>query len=141
MEYALKSAFWSNYVQAQERYWSQSPDDFNHPSPNYFKPYRKAAETSIEEFPENARKKFHSAGEHFYQGDVANSIELAFQALEICSFTLGSSHPSASVIMHFIASICETHGLKVEALKMRRTALEIFSDDLLCYSEEYAYYQ
>jgi hypothetical protein len=78
-----------------------------------------------------AREKFYQSGAFFCAGDLVASLNAAFQALEICTFTLGSNHPTLSIVMQHIATICESQGLRLEAQRMRQDALEIVVNDHL----------
>jgi hypothetical protein len=142
MQYSPKLAFWSHYVQAQERYWSVNEFGARlYHEREFLSSPIKSIESSIDEIPAYAHKKFVEAGTQLSAGNVAKALTLSFQALEICSFTLGLNHPAVGMLMHHIASICESQGLQLEALRMRRTALEIFAADPYASIENCAYFQ
>jgi hypothetical protein len=127
MQYSLKLAFWDRLLQAQylHRYDSDLMDFFTDQPPAA----KRQADESLDSFPEMAREKFYQSGAFFCSGNIVASLNSAFQALQICSFTLGNNHPALTVIMQHIATICESQGLIFEAERMRTEALQIAVKD------------
>jgi hypothetical protein len=127
MQYSLRLAFWDRLLQAE--YLHRQDDDFI----GYFAeeelPAKQAVLQSVDSFPEMAREKFYQSGAFFCAGNIVASLNSAFQALQICSFTLGNSHPALTIVMQHIATICESQGLAFEAERMRMEALQIAVKD------------
>jgi hypothetical protein len=138
MQYSLKLAFWDRLLQAQylQQYEQVASVEMFDERCAYSD---QAVDPTFDFFPEMAREKFYQSWAFFCAGDIVASLNAAFQALEICSFTLGSNHPTLSVIMQHIATICESQGLRLEAQRMRREALELVVNDQYRHSAETPY--
>lgn len=127
MQYSLKLAFWDRLLQAQ--YLHHQDDDFIGIFAEEPMPSKQRLDQTVDSFPEMAREKFYQSGAFFCAGNIVASLNSAFQALQICSFTLGNNHPALTVIMQHIATICESQGLVFEAERMRTEALQIAVKD------------
>jgi hypothetical protein len=127
MQYSLKLAFWDRLLQAQ--YLHRQDDDFMGIFADEPAASKQHVEQSVDSFPEMAREKFYQSGAFFCAGNIVASLNSAFQALQICSFTLGNNHPALTVVMQHIATICESQGLVFEAERMRTEALQIAVKD------------
>jgi len=138
MQYSLKLTFWDRLLQAQ--HVQEFGDGTLGVLPDHNAPFSElGGDQCFDVFPEMAREKFYQSGALFCAGNIVASLNLAFQALQICSFTLGSNHPALSVVMQHIATICESQGLRFEAQRMRREALEIVAHEHYRTSAEASY--
>lgn len=127
MQYSLKLAFWDRLLQAQ--YLHDQDEDFFATLALEPQVTKQRADESLDSFPEMAREKFYQSGAFFCAGNIVASLNSAFQALQICSFTLGNNHPALTIVMQHIATICESQGLAFEAERMRAEALQIAVKD------------
>ena len=127
MQYSLKLAFWDRLVQAH--YLHSQDDDFIGAFAVEPLVSKQLPDESFDSLPEMAREKFYQSGAFFCAGNIVASLNSAFQALQICSFTLGNAHPALTIVMQHIATICESQGLVFEAERMRTEALQIAVKD------------